>query len=269
MEKLKDKYEILIGFITIVISFSAFKDELKAITIDLGFVDFNLSQYFFVIVIGFLFSIYLYTVESVLNKTRLGNWKGFNYVILIAYTIFVLILFSPFIIGLSYLGKNLINSIGNLRGTSNILSVIISIILTLISSFFSGYFSHRVLKARKDKAIEELEEEEIKDLDTARKLYTDGYFSQSILEAFKVLEVHLYRMISKSDLRVRRFHFQDLIEGAMKLEVIEEKDIPFIQDIRGMRNSAAHRDVAFTKEQAEKTIDFISDLIEKSGSKKH
>ena len=74
-------------------------------------------------------------------------------------------------------------------------------------------------------------------------------------------------MISKSDLRVRRFHFQDLINGAIKLGVIEEKDLSFIQDIRGMRNSAAHKDINFTKEQAQKTVDFINELIEKSAAK--
>lgn len=264
MEKFKDKYEILIGFITIVISFSVFKEDFQDIVVNLGFIDFNLSQYFFVIVIGFLLSIYLYTVEGVLSKTKLGNWNGFNYVILIAYTIFVIILFSPFIIGLSYLGNILISSIGKMKKSYQIVSNLITLMISLISLILSVFYSNKVLKSKKEKAIEDLEEEEIRDLDTARKLYTDGYYSQSILEAFKVLEVHLYKMISKKNIRVRRFKFNDLFNGAIKSGIIKEDEVPFIQEIRIMRNTAAHNDIEFNKDQAKKAIDFINRLIERS-----
>jgi hypothetical protein len=37
MDKLKDKYEIILVFLTLVISFSAFKDKLLKITLPLGY----------------------------------------------------------------------------------------------------------------------------------------------------------------------------------------------------------------------------------------
>ena len=36
MEKIKNKFEIILGFVTLIISLSAFKDEWSLINIDLG-----------------------------------------------------------------------------------------------------------------------------------------------------------------------------------------------------------------------------------------
>ena len=262
IEKLKDKYEILIGFIAIIISLSVFKDELKLIVIDLGFINFDLSQYLFIILICILFSIYLYTIERVLSKTKLGNWKGFNAVIIIAYTIFILILFSPFIIAVFYFIYLFISSILKFKAiTITVLSSIISLVFSIVTAFLSGKYIRLQLIARKSKAIERNELEEINNLNTANKLFSHGYYSQSIIVAFNVLELHFYKMISKNDLSVRRYDFQDLFKRAIKLGAVENQDISLVKEIREMRNKAAHNVEKLSKEDAKKSINFITQLI--------
>jgi len=81
MEKIKNKFEIILGFVTLIISLSAFKNELSQISIDLGFKTITLAEYFLYSVIGFSISLYLYIFEIVARDTKIGKWKLFDYLL--------------------------------------------------------------------------------------------------------------------------------------------------------------------------------------------
>ncbi|WP_321345214.1 HEPN domain-containing protein [uncultured Draconibacterium sp.] len=268
MDRIKDKYEIILGFLAVVISFAAFKDSLGKISIDLGFLKFSLADYFLVVVSGFLLSIYLYTIESVLNKTKLGNWKGFNYILLIAYTIFVAFLFSPIPIGIVYLVKlSLPMLIKHIEVINSVLTII-SFIVGIVLSYLSNRLSKKVLKAKKNQEINEIEEKEITDLDLARNLFKSEYYSQTILEASKILELHLTKLITRTNNRVRKNNFRELLDTSLKLGFIDQSDYSQVQKVRKMRNDSAHLVIEFSKEQAEESLNIVEELIKKSAANK-
>ena len=265
MENGKNRYEFILGFVGLAVSLSAFKDELSKINIDLGFTQLSLSTYFFAVLIGLLLCLYLYVIENSLRNTRIGNFKIFDYLLKFAYILFVLLIASPILLLLSWLSNKIILAFSRLdKETIKALAGIITFILGILSGAISTWTVHKQIKQKKDKQQEELEYEEIRDLETANKLLSDGYYSQAILETFKVLELHLYKLLQKRDIRVQRHRLLNILDYAFKQELLTKKDLGFINEIRKMRNSAAHLDTTHTQEQAKMAVDFVKKMIKKN-----
>lgn len=264
MEDLKDRYGFILGFVGLAISLSAFKDELSRIIINLGFIKFPLSWYFFAIIIGFVICLYLYTIERVVRNTRFGNYGIFDYIIKIAFTIFILLLSSPIFLILSILCYQIIHTVGRLnKNTVSSITSIFSVIIGVMIGYFSSWAARKTIIQKKDKQQEELEYQEIRELEKATRLLNDGYYSQTILETFKVLEIHLFKLLKKMDVRIQRHRFPDILTMAQKKELISSDDVNIINDIRLMRNSAAHLNAEHTKEQADKAVNFVKKLIQR------
>lgn len=265
MDKLKNKYEIILGFVTLVISFSAFKDELSKIQFNLGYVNITAAQYFLYAVYGFSFCLYLYILENVFRDTRIGIWKGWNFIVRIAFICFVFILLTPVLLLLNIGIFWLVNLFAHLsdetkKAVSNILNIT-STITTFVTAITT---SLKITLERKRKQQAVIELEEIQELDSATKLYNDGYYSQSVLEAFKVLETHLYRELTKKEIRVQRHKFSELLQYAIKEKIVNQADLPTINDLRGMRSIAAHTDAAYTKQNADFALNFVKELLSRN-----
>lgn len=264
MDKIKNKYEIILGFVTLVISLSAFKEELSKVTLELGYTTVSLADYFLWVVYGFSICLYLYVTENIARDTVIGKWKIFDYFLKVAYFLFAFILLTPFLVIINIIAFKIYFSISkNYDEAKNFFPILVNIGSALIGSVVSLLASTRFLKDRKRKAQEEIEEQEIKDLDNATKLLSDGYFSHSVLESFKVLETHLYKKLILKDIRVSKHRLNEIIQIALKEKIITDNDLPSIQDIRGMRNIAAHSDTKYTKEQAEFALNFVKELLKR------
>ena len=92
MDKLKERYDIIIGFIAIIISLSVFKNELDRIILDLDFCKFSISQYLFFSIVGFVVCIYLLLISYLSRITKYSHFKIFNVIESISYVGFILIL---------------------------------------------------------------------------------------------------------------------------------------------------------------------------------
>lgn len=132
-------------------------------------------------------------------------------------------------------------------------------ILSIVTSII--YFENKN-KLRQD----EIEKEEILELENAMKLYDSNFYSQAILESFKVLELHLIKLFSKRQINIPRhqFNFNELFNYAIKLELLDKEDFATVHEISKMRSTSAHLDVEHTKQQATKANNFIKYLIEKT-----
>jgi hypothetical protein len=263
MDKIKNKYEVILGFVTLMISFSAFKDELSNINLNLGFKIITLSEYFLYCVYGFSVCLYLYILEIIVRDTKIGNWKIFDLILKFAYILFAVIILSPLLI-LCYLGLFNLSFIFQkneliLKLTLNILRIIL-LITTII---YSILVAKNYRKERKNKLQEEAEYKEIKGIDNATRLLKDGYYSHSILEIFKVLETHLNKVLLSKDIRFSKNRFDDLVNTALKQEIIKKEDLLHINEIRQMRNASAHLNTDFTKQQAESSLDFVKQVLKR------
>lgn len=266
MERLKGKFEIILGFVTLVVSLSAFKEELSLVNIDLGYASLSLAEYLLYSVYGFSVCLYLYTMELIVRETKIGSWKIFDLFIWLAYGLFAFILITPILICFNILSIKIYNHFS--KDPDKLLSFKnISFVVSLVSQVAIGIGTTlAILKERKLRNQLKIEHQEIIELDNANKLYKDGYFSNSILESFKVLETHLYKKLTDKNHRVPRHSFNDILKLALKENIISGDDLPNINDIRGMRNIAAHTDTVHTEKQAEFALEFIKNLIKRNSN---
>ena len=262
MDRIKNKYEIILGFVTLIISFSAFKDELVKVELDLGYYIFNLSQYLLFIVICFSICLYLYVSEIIARDTRIGKWKIFDYSVGFAYFLFVFMLLTPILVALNIIIVNVTYLlIDNAEELVSRIGYFISGGLGALTASVSAKWSSILFKNSKKKEEQDIEEQEIKDLDRATKLFKDQYYAHSILESFKVLELHLYRILISRNFRVQRYQFELILRIALKEEIIQKSDLESINEIREMRNVAAHSDAELTKDKAESALIFVRKLL--------
>lgn len=263
MENFKNKYEIILGFVTLIVSFSAFKDELSRINLQLGYTTISLSEYFLIIVFGFGVCLYFYIIDKIFQDTKIGSWKLFDYLIRLAYFIFVILLLTPIflIINIIFYKFYLYSSKSD---QVEIWYEITLFIISLVNILGAISFSMKLYRKEQEQQAEKLEEKEIKELDNANKLFEDGYYSHSVLETFKVLESHLLKKLKQKNIRVSASRALDLINSALKHEIISQNDLPKIHQIREMRNATAHSDVNFTKDRAEFALKFINELLKRN-----
>jgi len=265
MDKIKGKFEVILGFVTLVVSLSAFKDELALVEIELGYTTITLAKYLLYSVYGFSICLYLYTIELIVRETKIGSWKIFNSFLWIAYVLFAFILITPILLVLNIITFKLyINYINQNNLKTEIFSKISSIITLVIQTIIAIATAITYRKERKIKNQQNIENQEIIEIDNANKLFSDGYYSNSILESYKVLETHLYKKLTDKDYRIPRHKLNDIIKIALKENIISQEDIPAINDIRGMRNATAHTDIEHTKQQAEFSLEFVKELIKRS-----
>ncbi|RYE38538.1 MAG: HEPN domain-containing protein [Sphingobacteriales bacterium] len=267
MDKLKDKYEIILGFVTLVISFSAFKDELSKITLPLGYATITASDYLLYIVVGFGFCLYWFIMENVFRETKIGTWKVWNYILKVSYFLFALLLVTPLLLGLNILIFKLINLLDGLNENSKkSLLLILNIISSAVSALAGVMATRYYVISNKYKNRVKAQTEEIIELENAQRLYDQNFYSQSVLESFKVLESHLYNQLTSQEIRVQKHKFNDILKLSLNKGIISDNDLPWINDLRGMRNVAAHSDVAYTKDQAQQALQFVREFLRRSRS---
>jgi hypothetical protein len=263
MEKIKNKFEIILGFVTLIISLSVFKDELSQININLGFKTFSIAEYFLFSVLGFSVILYLYIFEIVVRDTTIGKWKFFDYILKIAYIFFAFIIISPVLIVILIILYQLNLLLEEYETFTEILMIVLRTILVVVTILYSILIAKKYRIERKIKLQEQAEESEIKGLGIADKLFKDEYYSHSILESYKVLETHLYKIITAKDIRVSKFRFNDLIKLSLKEKIITKEDLKNIENLRNMRNISAHTNQSNTKKQAENSLEFVKQLLKR------
>jgi hypothetical protein len=263
IDAIKNKYEVILGFVTVVISLSAFKDELAKVHINIGILQFTLADYFLMIIYGFSICLYFYVIEQVARDSRIGGWRLFDYMTRFAFFLFVLILLSPLILIIAllifklYELFNLPSYLAEHTATKSVFATIISIIATITSLLSTTVISSRLFKQVLQKKKEVAEEAEIIAIEMAGKLLKDGYYSHSILESFKALETHLYKKLLEKNIRVSIGRFDELLKLAVSEGLIDKSDVPLILDLRGMRNAAAHADSQATEQLAQASLDYV------------
>jgi len=150
MDSIKDRYQFIIGFAAIIISLSSFKDELKAIRIDLGFFAFTAAQYLFYLTLYFVFVVHVYVIPYMLHATKYKDWKLVGAAQYIGYMGFGLAALSPTFIGITYLTRQAIIRIPSvtLNEVSHVMQILVIILflfnLLLTNKLVVKYIRKRV-----------------------------------------------------------------------------------------------------------------------------
>jgi ribosomal protein S13 len=259
----KNKYELIVGFVTLAISLSAFKDELKEVTLVFGSLGFTLAQYLLWIVYGFSICLYLYVIESIVRDTKIGNWRLFEYSVYFAYWLFVVLLLTPLLLTIAMIVYKVWSMISHIENQD--LDWIKRTFIIITASIL-GVISQRITTKKfqfdREKHMEESEEKEIIALNNAIKLLDDGYYPQSILEGFKALQIHLSRLLTYRNIR-HTSSMRDINDLALIHGILDDEELNQVNLLMKMRNLSAHTITTYSKEDAKSALSIIKNIVVK------
>ncbi len=266
MKEIKDRWQFIIGFAAIIISLSAFKDELKGIIIDYNYISFSLSQYLFVITVSFLVVIHLYVIPYIFSNTSYSSNKIFLFIEKLSYFLFIFIILTPTLLLLIYIVQLVVLQILSLDATKqSIISGIISFIAGILTVVLTKSLSKRYRNNIKEQEEITIREKEVQSLETAKKLIESGYYSQSIFEIFKILDYNVYQTLRDKNLVFRKSNFLEMISIAEKYGVYTKDEIQKINQIRIKRNEIAHNlGTNVTQQEAKNALEFVFEIILKN-----
>lgn len=262
----KDNYTFIFGFLAIIFSLGSFKDELKGITIDIGFIQFTLLNYFFVVLCIFILSLYFMALDNIISITPLIKYKALSNCILIAYFLFILCIISPLILGLIlilYKIRMFLTTLNIDISNINALMAIISSAIGIISTFISLVISIGYSKNKKQAQKREIDDLQAKLLETASKSLELGFYFPSVIEASRALESHITKLVMNQGIRADKMNLIDQINFLEKGGVMDKVEIDTLQNLRKIRNQAVHTSKEITKEEATRYLHDVRDIIEK------
>lgn len=265
MNKLKENYQFVIGFVAIVISLSAFKDELKEIKINLSFFSFDASDLFFWLIIGYLIILQIYTVPFIFSR-KFPDSKFLIFIGDLAYITFVFLTLTPLIIGVIYLFDWLINLIPpisfNFRKNT---SILFSVVMGSLSSKLANNIVKWFKNERTNELVDKLEEEEVKELEEANKLALDGYYAQSILELSKTITTRLNKILISQGITLKKRNFLELIKVSKKNNLLSDEDIVNIEELRVLRNKVVHEsDIIVSQKESYRLLLMVQTFLKKT-----
>jgi|GEM_PF-1421663 len=269
MKEIKDRWQFIVGFVAIIISLSAFKDELNKIVVDFRFISFSLSQYLFILIVSFISLIHLYVIPYIFSTTKYSNLKIFRHIESLSYILFIVIVISPSVLLIIYLAQLLILQFTGLNETTKTtLMYIISAFTGTISTYFSKHLVVKYQSFKKTKEESEIVEREMKLLEISDKLLKDGYYNQSLFETFKMLENGIYKALRQRDLIFRKAPFIEMIKIADKYSIFTKTQIERINRIRIKRNEIVHNiESTITKADAEEAQNLAKEIFSNTGNR--
>lgn len=266
MEKLKENYQFVIGFVALIISLSAFKEELEGIVLILSVGTYNLAQLFFWLIIGYLIVIQFYVIPFVF-LTKFPDSKFLKFTGSTSYVLFVMLSLTP--LGMAVFV--LLDWFFGLFNTSEIYTELVGSGIALLLGVISGWFSQGVVakykREKQQSAINSLEAEESVELEKAKRLFEDKYYSHSILELFKTVETRIHLLLIESGIEIQRRSPLELIRVAEKQKLLTQEQLISINELRNVRNLVAHEiNFQVTKEEAKKFLDKVVSIINELNS---
>lgn len=263
MKEIKDRWQFIIGFAAIIISLSAFKDELKKIVVDFHYVSFTLSQYLFILIVSFISVIHLYVIPYIFSTTKYSNLRIFKHIESLSYVLFIVIILSPSLLLTIYLLQLIILQITALNETTkSAIMSILSVIIGAISTYFSKNIVDKYQSSKKLKEESEMIEREVKSFELSDKLLKDGYYNQSLFETFRMLENGIFVALRQRDLIFRKASFLEMIRIADKYNIFSKAQIEQINRIRIKRNEVVHNIITtITKVEAEEAQNFAKEIF--------
>ncbi|PSR56086.1 hypothetical protein AHMF7605_22570 [Adhaeribacter arboris] len=271
MKNVKDRYQFIIGFAAIIISLSAFKEELNKILIDFGFISFTGASYLYALILSFVLIVHLYVILYILAETQYANFKIFNTLETISFTLFLFTLALPFILATVYILNTAFLWLSTIKPFvfntryADLLNAAISTTISTLFMVVINMLIDKYKKIRKKTEQAELEYEEIKSLEIANKLYREGYYYQSFVEAFKILENAIFKALRSRDLIFRKGDLNQMLAIARKYNIITSTEFDKVQAFQNSRNAGIQLLTSeITKAELDNLLSFIKNIFNKT-----
>jgi hypothetical protein len=258
----KDKSAFVVALLAAVLAFSSFKDELSNITISLGFYQ---TSFLLIIIIFFVIltlSTYLYALDYIRYGTKIQNSIIFKWILPFANFLYLLALLFPLVIFLIWVANVVIQSINLSTMSTDIILTLSSTISVLIGSIVSLVSSKTLTKNIRYQLAEKLEEEGESRFQKAHQLYKNRFYAETILELFKVVESNIRKKLEEIGIVTKNFSPTVLKIFAKKEKILSSQNLAHLDDLRVMRNNAAHhKRISFTRENADSAFKIVEDIL--------
>jgi len=242
-----DKITFIVAFFAGFIALNFYSDFFNTIMFYVGIQKYPSILVFNVMLATLFISVYLFALDYIMPESsyelkifRHTKWVGnlFYAFTLIILPISIIIHVISYILVILDVKTELIS----------LIFIIMSIISSLISIMLSTIITHR----EKEETVGAMQLKEENAIKQAEELYKGNYYSAALIEMGKLIEIAIQKeLLQKKNIDIKRAGLVKLIDIALKTEIIDSNMASSIQEIRHMRNKAAHLDFELKKEDAE------------------
>lgn len=257
MDKIKDKWQFIVGFAAVLISLSAYKDELSEVTIDFNYYSLSLSHFFLGLIGSLIIIMYFYAIPYLFSTTKYSNLKIFYYIERLVHFLLIITILSPFLLLSSYLILQVISLLNiNINSVYILLAVsFLSVILTLI-------LNKRYLSYKRQKEKEKALKKEVSSYEKVDKLIKEGYYNQSLFESYKIVEFGIFNLLKEKGLIYRMTPFSEIMRIAKKYNVFSKDEMEKINKIQSQRNLFTHDStLLLTREDAQNAQSLAKEIL--------
>lgn len=236
---LKDRVGFIVAFVAILVGVAQFESILSKMHLDFGFYNPNLFQLLFVICIMVILSVYSLALDNLRSGLKYQNSIFLRYWGKIGVLLFVLALLLPiFFIMISisnlllahlYIQKPSPKTISNTVAVISAVGIIIFLVVwTSIS---------RKLAIQRASLLGEVVQ---KNFVRALELYDRKFYSSSIIEFSKVIELILGKKLEEKGLSVMGLSWERIVDLAIKNKIIDDKMSQKINNELYIRDQIIH-----------------------------
>lgn len=254
-----DKITFIVAFFAGFIALNFHSDFFNTIKLFIGTHEYSSIQIFNVMLTTLFISVYFFALDYIKPESsyKLKIFRYFKWVGNFFYALTLIILpISLIIHGISYIFINL-----NVK--PELLGLIFGVISGIISFLISIRLSGRIARREKEEAVGAMQLKEENAIKQAEELYKGDYYSAALIEMGKLIEIAMQKaLLQKKNIDIKRASLVQLIDIALKTELIDSKMASSIQVIRNMRNKAAHLDFDFKKEDAEWALNETNKILQ-------
>lgn len=142
---------------------------------------------------------------------------------------------------------------------SIVFGAITSIVLGVLSSVSAILVYGRLrltlnLMDRKARVLQ-LSMEEVSHIDRASMMFQAGHYDLSVFEAFRAIESALQSAVAGRQISIRNTGFRGLLDASLKGKVLPQEMERIIEDIRILRNRAAHAEEPISATSAQHVLE--------------
>lgn len=259
MNKISDKTEFVLAFAALIIGLGIFSSELKQININFGFKSFSLWDIGLTILLLLLLSIYLYALDYVrYGIPRIENWKVFKTLQRIAHFLYLFAIILPLLIALIWPVAFLLSKLP----ITNIQNYVNYIVITSSALISIGAFLLSLLQLkRKEKVIqEEISERASRSLLETDRLIEKRKWRLVVIETFRLLELMFKNKAEEIGINASRLPFVRLVHIFVEKELITKAQAAKLDQVRELRNLAAHSEKVISGQQAAYVTDAVNEI---------
>lgn len=264
-----EKIAFAVALFAALIAAKVYLTSFQTLELNLGIFATNLLTVFHWMLITLFISVYFYALDyakygfEFLQTSVFFKYSSYigNFFYMATLLILPLAFLVHFINFLVFLAVDIITfPPTQFSMVSGIIVGILGVIVGMISAWST---SRRLSKLQKRGIVFDFLTTEQKSLQQAEEMFRHGFYTGAIIEMFKSIELALKKRIyENTEINAKTFGFHRLLQFALQKKILTSEQVEELNEIREIRNRAAHLAIELTKEDAERALGITNKILE-------